>query len=189
MNPKTQPTLNLDAKRIGGLKSPYFISAQGYVYTLNENLAPVKLTPTIGKAGYKVVEITLYGKKVIKRIDKLVGENFVPKIFYGDYKPEKVNLLIHKDGNKLNDAYENLKWGSEWQLEYFRLKLKEEKTKKPAVANKAKIGGINVYDAYTKATTNYKSPKEASELLGISASKIRAALRKKTKIANYTFSL
>lgn len=163
-------------RNLSNYNGDYTISISGEI----KNRKGVVITPFLGNSGYKFVKLIKDGKELNKRVDKLVALNYVH-----NPKPDIRKEIIHLDGNKLNNLSANLIWATEDGVKFYNLK---RQTKAPKTG-KSKISGINVYDEYTKSTYIYKSPKEASEKLGIPASKIRAALRKKTKISNYSFSL
>jgi len=69
-------------------------------------IRPAKmLSPYIGRHGYLEIAVMVQGKRTKHRIHRLVGRAFVPGYFEGA-------SIDHKDGNKLNNAPENLEWVS-----------------------------------------------------------------------------
>ncbi len=60
------------------------------------------LKPEI-RTGYYSVELSKNGKRVHKRIHRLVAETFIPN-------PDNLSQVNHKDENKLNNCISNLEW-------------------------------------------------------------------------------
>ena len=113
-------------KEIEGLDSRYFISTEGRVLSLCRTKAKV-LKPYLrggkaGSIGYQTVYIC--GKN--KRVHRLVAIAFIGN-------PPDGCIVHHKDGNKLNNALENLAFltFSENAIEYYKSKrAKAEEAKK-----------------------------------------------------------
>lgn len=91
----------------------YLISNLGKVYMLNKlgsrgliRLSnPIEMTYRISK-GYR--RVGLYGnnhKQKNFKVSRLVAESFIPN-------PNHLSLVMHLDNNKLNDKFNNLKWGT-----------------------------------------------------------------------------
>lgn len=62
-----------------------------------------ELKQTVSSVGYKVVGITVSGKRHTCSVHRLVAQCFIPN----PYKLPEVN---HKDANKLNNKVSNLEW-------------------------------------------------------------------------------
>lgn len=63
----------------------------------------VELKQTADKKGYKIVRLSLSGKKISKRVSRLVLEAFVGPC------PEGM-VACHNDGDKINNHLSNLRW-------------------------------------------------------------------------------
>lgn len=61
------------------------------------------LTPLLKKDGYYQTVLHIKGKHYYKRINRLMGETFLPN-------PDKLPIVDHKDNNKLNNCLYNLEW-------------------------------------------------------------------------------
>lgn len=57
----------------------------------------------ICKNGYKRIHVSDKGVKYKFFVHRLVAETFIPN-------PEKLPCVNHKDGNKLNNCFDNLEW-------------------------------------------------------------------------------
>lgn len=94
----------------------YLISSKGRVLSLYNN------TPRVLKQfncnGYNYVSIE--GKD--RRVNRLVAKAFIDN-------PDKLPVVHHKDGNKLNNDKSNLQWTtfSENTKEYIKLKAEQER--------------------------------------------------------------
>lgn len=64
------------------------------------------LEQAVNEEGNLIVALEKEGNKNILEVYLLVGETFVPN-------PEKLQQLVHKDGNKTNNSADNLLWSSE----------------------------------------------------------------------------
>lgn len=63
------------------------------------------LSPYINNKGYKMIDLSNKYKKDRYLIHRLVAIHFVPN-------PNNYPIVLHKDNNKLNTHYSNLKWGT-----------------------------------------------------------------------------
>lgn len=64
-----------------------------------------KLIGKIGKSGYRMVVLTINGKKQYHNVHRIIAKAFIPN-------PKGLREVNHKDGNKLNNAVSNLEWVS-----------------------------------------------------------------------------
>ena len=64
-----------------------------------------KLIGKIGKSGYRMVVLTIKGKKQYHNVHRIIAKAFIPN-------PKGLREVNHKDGNKFNNAVSNLEWVS-----------------------------------------------------------------------------
>lgn len=62
-----------------------------------------ELKPRFDKYGYLIVNLKKHGKSYIKKIHRLVAEEFIENTY-------NLDTVNHKDGNKLNNDISNLEW-------------------------------------------------------------------------------
>lgn len=87
-------------KDIKGYEGKYQISNLGKIKSLIGNSKILK--PEI-RTGYYSVELCKNGKRIHKRIHRLVAETFIPN-------PDNLPQVNHRDENKLNNQLDNLEW-------------------------------------------------------------------------------
>ena len=96
---------------IKGFEGLYKISNLGVVMCCEKRrgtnfkcLIPEKvMKPYIEGAGYAIIHLTKNSAKITFRVHRLVANHFIPN-------PENKPEVNHKDGNKLNNAADNLEW-------------------------------------------------------------------------------
>lgn len=81
----------------------YEVGSDGNVYTTVKYKKKTAMIGKVANSGYRMVVLTFNGKKIYKNVHRLVAEAFIPN---SDDKRE----VNHIDGNKLNNAVENLEW-------------------------------------------------------------------------------
>ena len=82
------------------------------------------LRPTL-REGYRVVVLCDRGRRVIRRIGRMVAKAFLPN-------PDNLPLAVHVDGNSQNDNASNLAWMSYKEasnLDFWRSRLSEGRKK------------------------------------------------------------
>ena len=80
----------------------YLISSKGYVLS---KLSGKIIAPDVNSAGYFRVTANDHGKRDRQFLHRLVAKAFLPN-------PENLPQVNHKDGDKQNNAVENLEWCS-----------------------------------------------------------------------------
>ena len=80
--------------------SDYGVNRNGEVFSFKNNML-MKQSDSV--KGYKQVCFTVNGRKITKRVHRLVAETFLDN-------PENKREVNHKDGNKENNSLENLEW-------------------------------------------------------------------------------
>jgi hypothetical protein len=87
-------------KSIKGYEGQYSISSDGKVYSDKSN---IELKQSIGTTGYYRVNLNNKDGGKTFKVHRLVAIHFIEN-------PNKLNIVNHKDGNKLNNNVENLEW-------------------------------------------------------------------------------
>lgn len=84
----------------------YFVTRDGFVWSANYRNTgrSQKLIGEASEGGYRVVMLSINGKQVGRMAHVLVAEVFIGK------RPTPKHEVNHKDGNKINNAVENLEW-------------------------------------------------------------------------------
>lgn len=130
----------------------YEVDKYGNVYGNNG----MELKQSYNSTGYKQVALKIEGKRKWKKcfVHRLVGYGFV------EGRTEQNNEIDHKDGNKENNVYYNLRWTDH------KGNMENENTRK-------KMHGINgkvcyVYDFKLNFVGKFDSLDEASKNIGVS---------------------
>ena len=89
-------------KPILGYEDLYSIDEFGNVLNLRTNNL---MSFYISNKGYKIVDLCKDNKRKHFLIHRLVAETFIQN-------PNNYPIVLHKDNNKLNTHYTNLKWGT-----------------------------------------------------------------------------
>lgn len=89
-----------------GIKSYYYkITSDGFIFVPSKRNLVLK--PFISNSGYARVNLAMNNKPQKKfSIHRLVALTFIPK-------PDNMDIVNHKDGNKLNNSVDNLEWSNE----------------------------------------------------------------------------
>ena len=111
---------------IDGENTDYKINELGEIYSQKTNKI---LTGSIFNTGYRMVRLTTKKGKKGYAVHRLVAEAFIPN-------PNNLPIVNHKDGNKLNNAVENLEWVNQSQN---RLHAVETQISKLAIGDRKKI--------------------------------------------------
>lgn len=89
-------------KDIPGYENKYQVSSMGKIKSFMHKNARL-LKPIVEKDGYLVVNLYCKRKQVMRKVHRLVGEAFVPKI-------DGKNCINHKNCDKRDNRIENLEW-------------------------------------------------------------------------------
>jgi len=87
-------------KSIKGYEGQYSISSDGKVYSDKSN---IELKQSIGTTGYYRVNLNNKDGGKTFKVHRLVATHFIEN-------PNNLNIVNHKDGNKLNNNIDNLEW-------------------------------------------------------------------------------
>lgn len=127
---------------IDNIETDYDINELGEIYSHKTNKI---LTGTIYNTGYKMVRLTIEGKKKGYAIHRLVAQTFIPN-------PDNLPVVNHKDGNKLNNHMNNLEWVSQSKNRQHAIQTKVSKL---AAGKREKIKDINENDWIRYKDTTY----------------------------------
>ena len=113
--------------------------------------------------GYMQVNIPIDGKRITKRVHRLVAETFIPN-------PDNLPMVNHKDCNRTNNNVENLEFCTASYNQQYREKF-------------GKSRGVPVFAVNLKTleVSNFQSQAEASRELGIQQSNISAVIKGRQK--------
>lgn len=101
----------MEIKKIYGGK--YEVQSDGRVFSYATNFSrpTVKRRELVGGVnshGYRLMILTYNGVRHTTMIHKLVAKCFIPN-------PNNLQIVNHKDGNKLNNSVENLEWTTPYE--------------------------------------------------------------------------
>lgn len=84
-----------------GYEGIYKIDEFGNIFDIHGNPRRYYIT----NKGYKMIDLSKNGIKKSELIHRLVAKQYIPN-------PENLPIVLHKDNQKLNTHYLNLKWGT-----------------------------------------------------------------------------
>ena len=90
---------------INNEETDYSIDKEGKIFSNKTNRF---LLGSVYNTGYRMVRLTIGKNKKSYAVHRLVAEAFLPN-------PNKLAIVNHKDGNKLNNRVENLEWVNQSQ--------------------------------------------------------------------------
>lgn len=160
-----------------------FTDIKGYDgYKINENGIVINkkghmMRPAINGNGYLRVPLEVYDEngKLLHRdnkfIHRLVAEAYIPN-------PNNLEVVMHKDNDKLHVHYSNLEWGS--QSDNIRQAFDEGRKNSP------KANYPNLYEVYNDTESiKCKGISGVAELIGFSEATVRPGEIKSGKYAGY----
>lgn len=117
--------------------------------------------------GYMQVNIPIDGKRITKRVHRLVAETFIPN-------PDNFPMVNHKDCNRTNNNVENLEWCTASYNQQYRQKYGISQTE--AIGHP--VFAVNLK---TLEVSSFQSQAEASRVLGIQQTNISAVIKGRIK--------
>lgn len=94
------------------------------------------LNGTITREGYKRVQLSLNGKPKTLLVHKLVAETFIPN-------PDGYRYIKHKDGDKSNNAVDNLYWNNTPSTKEEEFRGSKEQEELPSISYKEVLNSDN----------------------------------------------
>lgn len=173
-------------KPIEGTDGKYEVSNTGKVRSLNyKNTGKiVELKPAPDPKGYIKTMIPINGKYTTVKIHRLVAKAFVPN-------PECKPQVNHKDGNKNNNAADNLEWITNIGNAHHAMDhgLFKNSLKATSDANSRRKKQVIAIDPNGRQIT-FESINEASRALKVNRRHIQAILKgSRSQTRGYTFKL
>ena len=141
---------------INGLETDYSVSSNGLV--LNRKTQRL-LQGSPDKRGYVTVSIRSSSKMYTKLVHRLVAGAFIPN-------PENKPTVNHIDGNKSNNDLSNLEWAT--HKENINHAISTGLRNTSGINAPSNIYSEEIVHKVCKLLEASKSPKEISELLGVS---------------------
>jgi hypothetical protein len=115
----------------GALRYKYAISNHGRIASFEKKVEEGKLLNGTSIGGYPTLNVKPFGENKTFYIHKLVAELFAKK------STAKQKFVIHKDHDKTNNSWKNLKWATKEEMESHQqssplvLKARKERMNKP----------------------------------------------------------
>lgn len=139
--------------------SIYSVSSLGNIKR-NDTNRP--MTKVLNHNGYHVIKFNIPNVKIY-RVSRLVALTFIPN-------PNKLSQVNHIDGNKLNNAIDNL----EWCDAYYNMKHAHDNNlvirKKGELATSVKLSTLEVIDIFKSKLTHPK--KDIAKLYNVSVANV-----------------
>jgi hypothetical protein len=169
-------------KIIDGMGGKIEISSKGQVRS-NLTKTPRILKAQVDSKGYLRIRVTINGIKKTIHVHRAVAKAFIPN-------PDELPQVNHKDGNKDNNATENLEWVTNienahhaienglWDSVFEATRKENESRKKPIIAYRI--------DGDSHCTRYYESISEAERDIG-SRHICDVLKRKRSHVKGWTF--
>lgn len=172
-------------KVIEGTDGQYEVSNTGKVRSLNyKRTGKVKeLRPAPDPKGYMKTMLPYGGRWKTVKIHRLVACAFIPN-------PNGLPQVNHKDGNKANNAVNNLEWITNYENAHHALKngLFANSINAVRKTNEARKKAVVATDAQGNQTV-FSSINEASRAVSVSRRYVQAVLKgNKKRASGYTFA-
>ena len=113
--------------------------------------------------GYMQVNIPIDGKRITKRVHRLVAETFIPN-------PDNLPMVNHKDCNRTNNNVEN--------LEFCTASYNQQYRQKYGASQRQPVFAVNLT---TMEVLHFRSKAEAGRVLGASTGSINMVIKGKIK--------
>lgn len=149
----------------------YYLNENGEVFS-NTSGKLKKMATVINNKGYYCVSLYIDGKKITKKVHRMILETFQPN--------EDDSLQTnHKDGNKLNNNIQNLEWvtGSENMRHAFENNLKQPQ--KGESNGMSKLTEYEVQNLRTLYKTGHFTQKFLADIFLMSVSQVSRILNNK----------
>ena len=151
----------------------YFISNYGRVYGPGRGGHGQFIRP-VYQGGYLKVTLTYNGRRVDKRVNRLVADAFIPN-------PYDFPLVMHLDNDPTNNHVDNLAWGTYsdnnqycWDCNRHPVTITDEIREKAYAVRRTPIVAIN---KYTGEHHMFISQHDAARVLGVTQQHIWGMLK------------
>lgn len=141
----------------------------------NNKTGKIKVPFVNKKTGYKTVDLWNDNKSTKFTVHRLLAEAFIPN-------PEKKPTVDHKDGNRLNNSLENLRWATyaEQNSRFDTVGVRSEKIKVTHYSEKTKKNGVHVSWICPDSCIVFDRISDAADYFGVCLSSVSQMLKKGT---------
>jgi len=122
------------------------------------------------KDGYLIIQFRMNGKRVDKKVHRLVAQAFIPN-------PNDLPEVNHKDCDRTNNNASNIEWCTRSYNNQYREKF--------GISNTESLGHpVFAVNLTTLKVSRFRSQNEASQVLGVSQGNISSVVKGKHKQAH-----